>query len=110
MELNAGHVVDEGGASPLLFKWSHGGREGVAPGEVQSFCFVLMRRPGGLLLALPAAAVEEVLLQRNSTTVAGEEPLVGPFTVLAVPAVAISPDGSVEDIEETIGVILVDMI
>ena len=60
-------------------------------------------------MALPAAAVEEEVLQRNSITIAGEDPLVGPFTVLAAPAVSFSIDGTVEDIDESVGVILVDM-
>ena len=69
----------------------------------------MMRRPGGLLLALPAAAIEEEVLQQHMVSPTGEEPLVGPFTVLYVPAVSVSPEGATEDIAEVIGVLVADM-
>ena len=85
-------MVEEGGTTPVLFTWDHGGGVGVEPGKISAFAFVMMRRPGGMLLALPAAAVEEEVLDRHMTISTGEEPLVGPYTVLYAPAVSVSPD------------------
>ncbi|CAK9020415.1 unnamed protein product [Durusdinium trenchii] len=65
------NVVEEGGTTPVLFTWDHGGGVGVEPGKISAFAFVMMRRPGGMLLALPAAAVEEEVLDRHMTISTG---------------------------------------
>lgn len=107
MELGPQHVVEEGGSAVLLFHWEHGGG-GLLVAE-ETLCHALVRRPGGLLVALPSAAVEEEVLQANSLPVGAEEPLIGPYTGLFVQAVAMTSEGVWEDVEETIGVLVVDM-
>lgn len=68
-----------------------------------------MRRAHGVLLAIPALAVEEEVLAAAAVSVAGEEPVVGPHIVLFGPAEAVAADGSIEPQDEAVGVLVIDM-
>ena len=109
MELSPEHLLDQGGQVPLLFSWRHGVEIFNAPPEVAAVCFVVMRRNGGLLLALPASAIEEEVLIQHSQGVGEEEPLVGPYVVQAVQVEAPSVTGEFELLVDQCEVLLVDM-
>jgi len=56
-------------------------------------CQVIMKRPGGLLLGVPPGLVPPEALQGAATQ--GEDALLGPHKVLAVPAVIVAEGGDV---------------
>ena len=80
-----GHVLDSGGRNPLLFTWQHGIEVSGVPSEAVAICYVVMQRSGGILLALPASAVEEEVLAQHAVSAGGEEALVGPYSVHPIP-------------------------
>ena len=56
--------------------------------------FVIMKRAGGILLALPENILDDASLRRHSEQVeGGGEPLVGPYRAFAVPLLVSSADG-----------------
>ena len=56
-------------------------------------CQVIMKRPGGLLLGVPPGLIPPEALQGAATQ--GEDALLGPHKVLAVPAVIVAEGGDV---------------
>lgn len=79
MELSADHLVERGGRTPVLVGWppQEGGHGGFL-----ALGFVLSLRSGGILVAVPAAFIEEEALMALSTPQPeGEAALVGPFNV-----------------------------
>lgn len=62
--------------------------------QIQTLCFVVMTRQGGLLLALPELAIAPELLQGGNQP--GAQGLIGPSTRLEVAAAALDEDAFAE--------------
>ena len=72
--------------------------------------FVILRRPGGLMLVLPENVIEPASLQPFSVVPEdGTEPLVGPVRNFVVPLMLSQDDGGLERSEEMVGVQVIDM-
>ena len=72
--------------------------------------WVLLRRPGGVLLVVPNAALGvDSLVQLSQEPEDGSEPLVGPHTFFGVNALTMTESGALQDTGEELTVFVVDM-
>ena len=72
--------------------------------------FVIMKRAGGVLLALPENILDDASLRRQSEPLEdGGEPLVGPYKTFAAPLLISGLDGRLEQSGESCNVLVVDM-
>lgn len=71
--------------------------------------FVLMRRPDGVMVALPENVLEEASLLEYAQEHSEVEALVGPFRHFTVPLLVTGDDGLLVGSEEMVGVLVVDM-
>ena len=77
---------------------------------VNSFQAVIMRREGGVLLALPDGPLDEESLAEHAELPAdGSEPLAGPHVSFTVPLLTMRDSGSLEPAGESVSVMVVDM-
>lgn len=74
--------------------------------EFHGLCFLIMRRSGGLLLALPNGFLGADVLQ--GAAAGGGEGLVGPHTVMSVPGVVFDGD-EMHGLGTELDVLVVDM-
>jgi len=97
---------DPGVPVRVLFQWPPG--ETVLVNSLQAW--VIMRREGGVLLALPDGHLdEESLAEHAELTSDGSEPLAGPHVSFTVPLLTMGDTGVLEPAGEDISVMVVDM-
>ena len=106
MELDLSVEADTGEPCRILFLWPPESD----PVQHQVQAFVVMRRQGGVLLALPDTAVDEVsLLEYAQPVRPGVEAMVGPVTIFSVPMEAPSDLGVFEATGTSSNVLVVDV-
>lgn len=98
-----GLVTASQGLRIYVFAW---GDEGDENGLVESEAIVVMKRTGGLLMALPLDVLPEEVLEEGR--VSSGQGLVGPSTVLSLPGVVADPQGGSSATDRNIGVQVVD--
>eukprot|EP00435_Cladocopium_sp_Y103_P019666 s4341_g4.t1 len=100
--------VEAGGDAPVRAVLTWPPEEGAQQHSVQ--VFVIMRRPGGVLLAMPENIVEDFSLRDHAQPRAdGLVPLVGPYRTFSVPLLVTGEDGLLVGSEEMCNVLVVDM-
>ena len=108
LELNLSVEANPGVPVRAVLTWPPEVPDGGLQHQVQTF--VVMRRQGGVLLVLPENVVDEVsLLEHAQPFQEGVEPVVGPFTMIEVPMLGTSSDGSLVRTGESENVLVVDM-
>ena len=100
--------VEAGGEAPLRAILSWPPDQEAQQHLVQ--VYVIMRRQGGVLVALPENILEDSSLRhRSQTLMPGIPPLVGPYRSFSVPLLVTGSDGQLASAEEQCTVLVVDM-
>ena len=101
MEFSAVRSIREGGRDLFLLPWPLDGDP-----VFHGLCFVVMKRAGGMLLAVPVGLFPVEVLQGVGGAGLGSS--IGPHTTLSVPAISLA-EGEAVSVGEDVEVVVVDV-